>query len=285
MVTGKDPHKHSEKADITPPEALHKVHFPFDIHLRIFGVIKKNRLMPDEEQGRLLSLISRMHNFFALLPFAEDMLNIVTRDRAAKLSKPYQAVVLELDREFLSRVTPQEQEYLLNLVPKLAPTAEVRKKFLEIYELAYRLTLEMGTALTWAQRAGDRTELAAHVRGGGHISPEMREYLAALIEGKALARAQNRHVSLRNAKRDRTITWFVLRARAAGVGDDLSIEQACERFRLGKRYIQQIFKAGRNSETSLLERTNHLLDKLQALVKDMGVFDSHLLEKMDRDAP
>jgi hypothetical protein len=121
--------------------------------------------------------------------------------------------------------------------------------------MAYRLTVEMmSTALLYAQRVGDRKELAAHVRGGGSISPEMREYIAGLIEGEIPARANNRHASLSNAKRNRTISWFILRARAVNVGDDPSIDQACDKFGLGKRYVQKIFKSRSTKLLSLMNR-------------------------------
>jgi hypothetical protein len=71
-----------------------------------------------------------------------------------------------------------------------------------------------------------------------------------------------------------------LRARAVNVGDDPSIDQACDKFGLGKRYVQKIFKDGRNSEPALLERTDRLISALQSLVKDMGPLNEPLLKKL-----
>jgi hypothetical protein len=166
---------------------------------------------------------------------------------------------------FSSQFTPEQFEALL----KFTPPADLRNTLLEIYELAYHLIIKMrGSVLLYAKQVGDRKELAAYVRAGGSISDEMRQYIATLIEGKAPPRAINRHAALGNAKRNRAIVWFILRARAANGGDDLSTEQACDRFGLGKRYVQEIFREGRDSELELIELTERLLNKLQRLPKD-----------------
>jgi hypothetical protein len=103
------------------------------------------------------------------------------------------------------------------------------------------------------------------------LSDEMREYIADLIEHpKRKPRARNRHRSAKNDGRNREITWFILRARQNGVDDDPSIERAADEFKLGRRYIQEIFADYQAAEAPFVKRTEGLLKQLEDLSKELG---------------
>ena len=228
--------------DVWPPELLrdrdNRVTPVLDA---IHNVIYKNQLMPEDERAQILALTYRLCEAW------ERINDYVMRS--------------SLRRPHLS--SPKR--------PKWPPSPPVKLERLhEIYELAYRITVQMlGTPLLYSQKIGDRKILAEHIRRGGHLSPEMGMYIAAIVDGVASARAPNRHKSAKNAKRNRTIIWFILRARANDVDDDPSIELAVEKFGLGRRSTQKIFAEGKDQEPALVSATQELLSKLGAVARDM----------------
>ena len=248
------------EADLKPPATLRiddiepKVLF-YDLE----ALIKGNPVMPDNERQQILAVMAQIRK---------------AEERYERAELAYVAVrvsgSLEAARNKHLWLRSLERTELEKLLTLKRPSSKMQEEYLEVYNLAYRLTIDMrGTPLLYAQRIGDRKQLARHVRHGGRISQEMRQYIADLIEGGSLPRAPNRHKSADNAMRNRAIVWFILRARASGVDPDASTLQAVDKFGIGKRYIQKIFSQEGAGEPELLAATDLLLAKLRAFAAEL----------------
>jgi hypothetical protein len=235
------------KLELASPEALRDERmYWWEIFHNIYKALENNRLMPDYERDQLLSASSQAHTAAGLA-----VRNEALRSNTCTWEDYARSGISTADFERSNALVPRERVW-------------------EAYELAYRLVINMrGTPLEYAKLIGDRAELARQIRNDFIFSDEVREYIAAIVEGSIPARQQNRHKSAKSGRRDRTIVWFILRARANGVSDDKSVEQAVNKFALGRRAIQKIFAEGKDREPPLLAMTQELLSKLQALARDM----------------
>jgi hypothetical protein len=176
-----------------------------------------------------------------------------------------------------SNVEPDTSEiFERGIESKLAPIKFDR--VLEIYKLVYGLATKMrGTPLLYAEKAGDRRVLAAFIRSEPFLSYEIRQYIADLVENPARTRQRNkptrqpkRPPSAEVARRNRTLVWFILRARASGTGPDASIDAAVDRFNAGgRRNVQEIFRINKEHEPELLATTELAIKRIRELGRDL----------------
>jgi hypothetical protein len=226
-----DPDDEPLDADLHSPETYRQASIWELMYLTNLA-IKKNKLIPSEEHDLLLSLLSAID-----LSIAEHRFSTIITERG------YESKLPNIRRE----------------------------RALEIYKLAYGLATKMrGTPLLYAQRAGDRRELAEFIRSEQHLSGEMRQYIADLVEKKTPARERNKPPSAEIARRNRTLVWFILRARASGADPDASIDAAVERFDAGgRRNVQEIFRVNKEREPELLAATELAIERMRELGRDL----------------
>ena len=109
------------------------------------------------------------------------------------------------------------------------------------------------SALREAQK-GDWSLLAGHIRHGGRITPQMRPFLADVLDGKR--KRPNKKMSKgSNVFRNVMLISYVAQARRHGEKDWLA--KAEEIFRLSGRHIQRLLKnekGGSNEKLVLVER-------------------------------
>jgi len=149
--------------------------------------------------------------------------------------------------------------------------AEILARLEPIYAQAADLIIAMrGTPLLYALQVGDWAGLIRKLRHG-YASYEEQYYVAGILEGSDNTRAANRHRTQATDLRNRSITWFILDMREEGVGDDTSVDRAADRFELGKRYVQEIFKEYREREIPFRKETIDLLTRIRRLNSDMKV--------------
>jgi hypothetical protein len=104
------------------------------------------------------------------------------------------------------------------------------------------------SALREAQK-GDWSLLAGHIRHGGRITPQMRPFLADVLDGKR--KRPNKKISKgRTESRNVMLLSYVAQARRHGEKDWLA--KAEEIFRLSGRHIQKILKNEREGSNEKL---------------------------------
>jgi hypothetical protein len=140
-----------------------------------------------------------------------------------------------------------------------------RKCFIKVRDLAVQLLDATNGSIFHVAKGGDWRLAAEWIRSGRPISKEMRAFLADVLEGKR--RAQNRPPVAETVERNRVIVWFILEERNRGIKPDQSINNAADKFGLGRRRVQQIFREHENGKFELIILT--AMRELQKQVADL----------------
>jgi hypothetical protein len=155
---------------------------------------------------------------------------------------------------------------LSDLVQRAVP----REIYIQIHKQAIELLALTKGDIIHAAKMGDRRGVAKYLREGGHASREILAFLADVLEDETL-RSANAPPQMKTRERHREIVWFVLTELANGARPDAAKNNAAEKFKLGKRRVQQIFKDHEDSEPPIFDAVKELQKALDDLLRELGV--------------
>src|SRR5262245_58942678 len=117
----------------------------------------------------------------------------------------------------------------------------------EFLQLLIRAALYQRNEIVQYARAGDWIPLAKYIRGDGRITPQMRSFLADVLEGNE--RRPPRNTSrLATQKRNAEIARFILEAQERGEKEKEYSEAAEKKFGRTWRHLQKILAEQKRAE-------------------------------------
>jgi hypothetical protein len=111
-------------------------------------------------------------------------------------------------------------------------------------------------ALAWGQ-SGDWGTLAEYILSGGEITSEMREFLAAVLQGKAKRPKKTRPPTLKRVAGLLNRVGFFLSLLDQGARREQAIDQTAEKYGVDRRTIQRDLKEGENAVRLLIALGEH----------------------------
>jgi hypothetical protein len=200
---------------------------------------------------------------------------ISEKDRMVKAID--QVMGLHRDSNDVKRFT---RKYDFYAVKKAQEQAEAKgrsppppsERIVKIHKYAADLLEAMEGDIIHAAKMGDWSFVAQFLRertqkhiGLIGVSAEMGRFLVDVLDGK-ITRLNNSPPRMKTRMRDRELIWFVCVERENGVGPDKSIDNAADKFGLGRRRIQQIVSQERlRAEQSNIAQVRAIWDELVAL--------------------
>src|SRR5262249_34219139 len=123
--------------------------------------------------------------------------------------------------------------------------------------------------------AGDWAPLAKYIRNGGRVTPQMRPFLADVLD-RTGPRPRGKVRKLAAERKKTEITLFILQERRRGRKEKEYSEAAEKKFGRTWRHLQKIFaERKRAGKAELTTRLDHLLLDLESLWGKLGINTSN----------